>query len=145
MGCVQAGRSGQGTDYRNCNSTLYCSWMYHRIPGSGSHTKAIWSITGIAECGLFCKAESSGWEDSSGTLWGCSKDAAVELGTRGERMACFEPPTQSNGSWHGYPVSGSRRAPKAIRRQPPDSIVIRWHDDGWVSYTVRQRILRKKI
>jgi hypothetical protein len=83
------------------------------------------------------------WSDGNGNYWATSHDATLILGTRGERFALFDAPTNHIDPYHGYPASGRRDS--ANRKRPPDRLARRWLDEGHISHVTYQRILTGRL
>lgn len=143
MNCRPAVVSADGITYTTCAHGQYLSLNYHRGRTRLKHPKSLWDVSRKVECHTFCNAELEGWHDAEGNAWSVTEDENVALGTRGERVAFFDGPTNTTDPWHGYPVGGRRGLP--VRRRPPDVLVKRWLDDKWISYILYQRILSDRV
>jgi len=141
--CRRVAAHDTDVEFESCLSTTYMSLGYHRSKATTKHVKAIWAIQRADECHTFCTSERSGWSDADGNRWAVSKDAARKLGVAGERLAFFPKRSNAHDPWHGYPVSGRKRAPQ--RRRPPDEIVHRWLQEGWISFTTHERLIGGRL
>lgn len=141
--CRQTGVSADGVSYHTCKESSYISLNYHRSRTSTKRRKSIWSIERPDECHTLCQAEIQNWRDKNGDYWSISKDAAVEFGSDGERMAFFDAPQNATDPWHGYPVGGKRGLPSV--RLPPDYVIELWRTSKWVSYVTYSRLMAGKI
>ncbi len=81
--------------------------------------------------------------DLDGNCWYTSRDAEVELGTRGERVAFFDAPVNETDPWHGYPIGGRQGLPSSHR--PPDVVIQNWYDSNWISYTIFLRLMSGRL
>jgi hypothetical protein len=141
--CHQEAVTRDGINYISCKGSRYLSLNYHRSPSGTTHLKSIWLIERADECHTFCEAEIFKWSDSEGNYWSVSKDAQVELGTRGERVAYFDKPQNSGEPFHGYPVGGRRGLPSI--RKPPNDILGLWMETGRISYVTYSRLMGGRL
>lgn len=121
-----------------CNSREYLCHPHHRSSARAGQ-KSQWVVTFDAECHIFCLEEFANPTgiDSAGEVWSIVKDINRPLGTRGEILARFYPPSAGSREWHGHPVG--RGSPGGIKTAPT-SVVNEWAASGRI-----QRALAKKL
>jgi hypothetical protein len=141
--CHQVEVTSDGINFITCKGSRYVSLNYHRSSSGTSHQKSIWLIARADECHTLCLAEIFGWLDSDGNYWSTSKDAQVELGTRGERVAFFGRPQNAGDPFHGFPVGGRHGLP--AMRKPPSDMIKLWMDAGWISYVMYSRLMGGRL
>lgn len=141
--CRQVAVRSDGVDFLSCKDSPYISLNYHRSKGRTKHAKSLWRISRPEECHTFCEAELGNWVDSVGNYWSISRDAMIELGKLGERVAFFDSPQNNGDPWHGYPVGGRRGVP--VHRRPPDSLLEVWLHTGWISYVTYSRLMGGRL
>jgi hypothetical protein len=120
---------------------MYISLYYHRNPHLGKH-KSRWSkqVSQSAEYLIFVNADNRDWTASQGHYWGV-RDKGDTLGSDGERIAKFPRTTNSSDPWHGFPVSPADEPD----HKPPDAIIFRWHEEGFINRALRQRMLKFQV
>jgi len=142
--CHRVAAHGRDVEYASCAGTAYLSLGYHRGRTTTAREKTLWIIPRADECHVFCSTEAPGSTDMNGDAWAISKDAARVFGENGERFAFFAKPVNApTDPWHGYPVSGRKKA--VTRRRPPDDVVAHWLQSGWISFTTHERILGGRL
>ena len=130
---------------------VYCfSAKHHRRDDSDD---AQWSpdLSRVEEFMVFEMADDRVLADDHGNLYGLrlgESDRVMELGTRGQQVACF-PFTRPNQPWHGYPLwpllgERGRSNRKSQRILPPKSVFDKMETEGVLEPRDRKRIQKGK-
>lgn len=120
--------------------TLYKCMEYHRRPLLPD--KTLWSeVSRPEEAGLFEEAETAQWIDADGHHWWTAPDLDREIGSEGELCAFFPCRRNPADPAHGYPVTGSRHATRAV----PKAIARAWEDQGRIRPVDRLRLKGRKL
>lgn len=115
---------------------------YQPMPYHGAHThstrggrKKLWSIPQNGQYYVFNIGDLNNWIDNIAHgivsfLNGCN----VVIGKDGQRLAFFPTPTNPTDPWHGYPICSDEIE--------DDALVESWYNNGFITLTIKQRILR---
>ena len=141
--CRKIAVTGDGIEFISCAKSLYLSRHDHRSVTGTKNPKSIWQLSRANECHTFCGAQLQQWSDKDGDYWAVARDGQEDFGTRGERVAFFDAPVNNTDPWHGYPVGGKRGLP--IQRTPPDELIERWYNNGWISYVTFSRLMGGRL
>lgn len=118
---------------------------YQPMPYHGAHThgtrggmKKLWSIPQNGQYYVFNYGDMNNWMDNIARgivsfLNGCNEI----LGKNGQRLAFFPTPANPTDPWHGYPIGSDEIE--------DDNLVESWCQNGFITLTVKQRILRGNL
>ena len=116
----------------------YLSYYEHR---GANRRKSCWAVSVEEEFAIFAFSDDQDLQDDDGHFWGRRDEAGAVLGTKGERLAKFPFNAVETVPWHGFPVSpASGRASEV----PPDDLVERMIEDGFVSRTFGRKLQRRR-
>lgn len=127
--------------YTRKNKRSYKSLNYHRRLVKPGKTQWSQTITRETESSYFDESDYESWCSEEGHHWWISKDAAVRIGNRGERIAFFPCCENHPGPWHGYPVS----AIEDHNYEVPEELVSQWQDGGTIDDLAAARLRRGKL
>ncbi|MDH1707054.1 hypothetical protein [Acinetobacter johnsonii] len=117
---------------------------------NGNFNKSQWSVKTDMELQIFSSGLINQWSNSSrDVIWSVPKHLPnlIEIGTERPTKGSANEPLyiakytgDTNGTWHGYPVS-----PKSQPDHPPQEIVNKWIDDNFIDKSFFSRWIRGKL
>lgn len=128
------GTTGLGREYL-CSSR-------HRDPRHPDKSTWLQTIGEQDESEFYEASEDALWS-ADGIHWWTSKDSALELGTKRQKLAYFPKPTNRTDPAHGYPVTTYRNKDYTV----PESIIQKWEtgEDPHVDVRVAKKLRLKQI